>query len=139
MFNDDTQEEEVIEEETEEVEQEESEEEEDTTDWKAVALEEKARREKAEETIIKAKQKPKAPAVANASGLSANDLIALTKANLEEVDLEDVLDYANYKKIPVAEALKSSVLKATLAENAEKRKSSTAINNGTGRRATTGT
>lgn len=144
MFNDDTTEEEV-EETTEEEEvgyvetEPAEEEEEDTTDWKAVALEEKAKREKAEQTIIKAKQKPKAPAVANASGLSATDLIALTKANLEETDLDDVLDYASYKKITVAEALRSSVVKATLAENAEKRKSSIAVNNGSGRRATNGT
>lgn len=134
MFNDDTTEDEVIEETEVEQEEEVTEEEEDTTDWKAVALEEKAKREKAEQTIIKAKQKPKVQS--NDSGLSASDIIALSKANIEAEDLDEVLDWATYKKIPIVEALKSTALKATLAEKAEIRASANAVNTGSTRRAT---
>jgi hypothetical protein len=139
MFNDDT-EEEVIEEDYTEVEevQEETEEEEDTTDWKAVAAEEKAKREKAEQTIIKAKQKPKVESVTT-NGLSTSDIIALTRANIADEDIEEVLDYAKYRKISVAEALKSSVVKATLSEKSEERKSAQAVHTGGGTRRAGGT
>jgi len=46
-----------------------------------------------------------------------------------------VLDYAAYKKLPIHEVLKSSVLKATLTEKAELRKSAQAVNTGSTRRA----
>lgn len=130
MFEDDTQE--VIEEEVIEVEEEETEEEEDTTDWKAVATEEKAKREKAEQTIIKAKQKPKTESTSN--GLSTLDIIALTRANIADEDIDEVLDWANHKKISVAEALKSTVIKATISERAEERKSAQAVHSGGGTR-----
>ncbi len=109
----------------------EQEEEVEQIDWEA-------RAKKAEQAIIKAKAKhsdtPK-----NQSGLSTFDMLALQKANIEtEEDLDEVTDYANYKKISVAEALKSTFLKATLAEKAEQRTSAMAVNTGTGRRAASG-
>ena len=117
--------------------------EDDGTDWKAKAIEERnlrkeeeARRKKAEETIEKAKNRAKKPE-ATVTGLSATDIIALTKANIEAEDIEDVLDYAKYKNVSVVEALKSSVVKATLTEKAELRKSVEAISTGSGRRAGT--
>lgn len=123
MFNDDTQEEVVVEEA--EVEEEVEVEEEDTTDWKAIALEEKAKREKAEQTIIKNKQKPKV--VAAEHGLSTTDIIALSKADIQEEDLDEVLDFAKRKEITVREALKHPVLKATLQVLGEERKSAEAV------------
>lgn len=111
---------------------EETTEEEEAIDWKARAL-------KAEQTIIKAKAKPqkeaKPEATLDASKVSTRDLIAITKANIDEDDIDEVVEYANYKKISIADALKSSVIKATLAENAELRKSAQAVNVGTTRRA----
>lgn len=102
--------------------------EEEQVDWEAKArkAEElannyKIRAEKAEK---KAKEQP-AP-VATGS-LTPAEIIALSKANIEADDIDTVLDYAKYKNISVADALKSSVVKATLAEAAEVRKSSQAV------------
>ncbi len=69
--------------------------------------------------------------------LSAADIVAITKANIEPEDIEDVLEYARFKKIPLHEAIKSSVVKATLAEKAEHRKSAAALSTGPARRGTT--
>ncbi len=89
----------------------------------------KVRAEKAE------KGKPKTAAPKQDSSLSTKDILALSKAQIEDEDLDEVLDYAAYKKLPIHEALKSSVLKATLAEKAELRKSAQAVNTGATRRA----
>jgi len=62
-------------------------------------------------------------------------MLALQKADIEtEEDLDEVVRWADYNKISVSEALKSNILKATLAEKAEERKSAMAVNTGTGRR-----
>lgn len=109
----------------------ESPQEEEKIDWEA-------RAKKAEAAIIKAKQKPKVEAKRAEADtkLSAFDLLALQKANIEtEEDLDEVVRWADYNKISVAEALKSNILKATLAEKAEERKSALAVNTGSGRRA----
>lgn len=81
-----------------------------------------------------AKTEKKAPA-AQANGLSTSDIIALTRANIEDEDIDEVLDYAKYRKISVAEALKSNVVKATLSEKTEERKSAQAVHTTGGRRA----
>ena len=85
----------------------------------------KIRAEKAE---AKAKEAPKA------QELSAVDILAVSKANIEPEDLGDVVDYAKYKGISIAEALRSPVVKATLAEKEELRKSAAAVNTGAVRR-----
>lgn len=138
MDNYDT-EDEVIEEaeETEEVEilpqeediEEEAEPEEEAIDWKARAM-------KAEQAIIKAKAKPARPVSKSDSKLSTFDMLALQKANIEtEEDLDEVTRWADYNKITVADALKSTILKTVLSEKAEQRKSAMAVNIGSGRRA----
>jgi poly-gamma-glutamate capsule biosynthesis protein CapA/YwtB (metallophosphatase superfamily) len=53
--------------------------------------------------------------------LSHIDIIALTKADVAEDDIQEVLDYAEYKKISVKEALNSTVIKSLLAEKKEER------------------
>lgn len=123
--------------ETPEEEVEETVEETEETDEEAEEIDWKARAEKAEATIIKAKAKPKtefkAPKIEGK--LSTFDMLALQKANLEtEEDLDEVVRWADYNKISVAEALKSSILKATLSEKAQERTSAMAVNTGTGRR-----
>ena len=123
-----TPEEEVVEVELEEVEEEEVEE----IDWEA-------RAKKAEATIIKAKDKQKAPkdeAPKTDSKMSIFDQKAIFNADIDtQEDLDEVMDYADRKGISVAEALQSTVIKATLAESAEIRNSAKAVNTGAGRRA----
>jgi len=118
--------------EVEETEEAETETEEEAIDWEA-------RAKKAEAAIIKAKQKqPKAEKTAEArsdSKLSIFDQKALFNADIDtQEDLDEILDYADRKGISIAQALESTVIKATLAENAQIRKSAMAVNTGTGRR-----
>lgn len=89
----------------------------------------KVRAEKAE------KGKKAAP---QADGLTTSDILAITRAQINEEDLDEVLEYAKFKKTSVSEALKSSILRATLAEKAEERTSAQAVNTGGGRRANNG-
>lgn len=97
-----------------------------------------ARLKKAE-AELKAKPKTEVQAPKVDAKLSTFDMLALQKANIEtEEDLNEVVRWADYNKIPVAEALKSNILKATLAEKAEIRNSALAVNTGTGRRANAG-
>lgn len=60
------------------------------------------------------------------NNLSTKDTIAIMNAKVHEEDIDEVVEYATFKKISVADALKSSVVKATLAERAEARKSAEA-------------
>ena len=127
--------EEVEVEEVEDTDTETEEEEVEEIDWEA-------RAKKAEATIIKAKDKNKAPkadkvdAPKTDSKLSIFDQKAIFNADIEtQEDLDEIIDYAERKNISVADALKSTVIKATLNENAEIRNSANAVNTGTGRRA----
>lgn len=70
------------------------------------------------------------------STLTVKDGFALAKANVNDEDIDDVLEYANFKKISVADALKSSVVKSLLAEKEEFRTSQQASTSSTTRRAT---
>jgi len=96
---------------------------------KEIAENQKKRAEKAE-----AKAKESREVVRPSNELSAVDILAVSKAGIEPEDLSEVLEYAKFKGIPVHEALKSSVVKATLAERQELRKSAEATNTGTARR-----
>lgn len=87
----------------------------------------KVRAEKAEKGK-KVEVKP-AP-ISKEQSLSTKDVIALAKADIDDDDVEEVLEYARFKKIPVSEALKSSVVKATLAERVEMRKTAQATHTG---------
>ena len=86
----------------------------------------KTRAEKAEAELKKAK--PPVDKEDSDVSLSTKDFYALNKANVPEEDVDDVLEYAKFKNIPVADALKSSVVKATLAEKAEVRRTAQATN-----------
>lgn len=86
----------------------------------------KTRAEKAEAELKKVK--PPVEKKADDASLSTKDFYALNKANVPEEDVDDVLEYARFKNIPVADALKSSVVKATLAEKAEVRRTAQATN-----------
>jgi hypothetical protein len=92
----------------------------------------KIRAEKAEKRTEKTEVSKVAPK--KQSDLSTSDIIAISKANIEAEDVEDVLDYAKFKGISVMEALKSPVVKATLSQKDELRKTAQATNTGTSRR-----
>lgn len=111
---------------------------EDEFDWKAEALKQKQIAENQRIRAEKAEKKPEREvskvAPKKQSDLSAVDIIAISKANIEAEDVEDVIDYAKYKGISVVEALKSSVIKATLSQKEELRKTAQATSTGTSRR-----
>lgn len=66
--------------------------------------------------------------------LSLKDTITLSKSNVHEDDIDEVIEYAKFKNIPIQDALKSTVVRATLAEKEEFRKSAQATTTGTARR-----
>lgn len=66
--------------------------------------------------------------------LSTRDTLAILKAGVHEDDLDEVLDFAAYKKISVAEALKSSTVRTLLSEKTEHRNTAAATSTGTQRR-----
>ena len=102
---------------------------------KQIAENQKVRAEKAE-----AKLKNNAPTgrgeTSKTDTLSPMDLIAITKANLDEEALKEAMDYAKYKKISVAEAIKSPAVKATIQLIEENKRVSEASNTGSARRGT---
>lgn len=114
--------------------------EESTIDWRAEALKAKELADnykiRAEKAERKTKEAPVVKTQESNGNLSPIDIFALTKANIEAEDLEEVLDYAKYKGISVAEAIKSPVVKATLAERAEQRNVALATNTGASKRTT---
>lgn len=83
----------------------------------------KARAEKAEGELKKLKPTEKK---SEENNLSMRDAIVLAKADIPEEDIDEVTDYARFKGITIAEALKSGVVKATLSEKAEARKTAQA-------------
>jgi hypothetical protein len=70
----------------------------------------------------------KAETPATPSSLASKDLIALMNAKVHEDDISEVEDYAKYRGISIAEALKSSVVKTLLSERAEQRNTAIATN-----------
>lgn len=102
---------------------------------------ERAKKAEAEAKALKAK-KPKEPTdeqkpVEKQTGITPIDTIALMTAKVtEQEDIEFVAEYAQFKGISVAEALKSSVVKTEMADRQEKRATAEATNTGTARRGT---
>ena len=86
----------------------------------------KTRAEKAEADLKKIK--PPVDNKKDESSMSTKDFYALNKANVPEEDVDDVLEYAKFKGISVQDALASSVVKATLAEKSEVRRTAQATN-----------
>lgn len=92
----------------------------------------KIRAEKAERASKSSKEE--APRKSNNGDLTTKDLYALMEAKVPQDDIEEVAEYAKLKKISIAEALKSNVVKSILNDNAEKRTSASVANTGTTRR-----
>lgn len=92
----------------------------------------KIRAEKAEAKLKEPKEEKKEVIAPKTNdSLSQTDLIAILKADVAEEDIEEVVSYASLKKISVADALKSNVIKTILSEKAEQRATAnaTATNN----------
>lgn len=66
--------------------------------------------------------------------MSQTDMIAIVRANVPDEDITEVVEYATFKKISVAEALKTSFIKGILEEKAENRRVEEGTNTGTNKR-----
>lgn len=114
----------------------------DTTDWKAEAeknrkaYEDQKKRAEIAESKVKQPKTEVRQAHKEESGLSTIDTIAIVRANIDTEDIDEVTNFARYQKISVSDALKSSALKAILAEKKEKRTVAQASHSGTARRST---
>lgn len=92
----------------------------------------KIRAEKAEKKTERSETPKVAPK--KSSELSTLDIIAISKANIDTDDVEEVVEYARFKGISVAEALKSNVIQTTLSQKEEMRKTAQATSTGQTRR-----
>jgi hypothetical protein len=85
-------------------------------------------REKAQKKVT---VKPEAQA--KSDNLSSKDLIALMNNKVHEDDVQEVVDFAKFKGLSVAEAIKHSTMRTVLAENSEKRNTAEATHTGRSR------
>ena len=83
--------------------------------------------EKKQEKVVPSKE---------SSELTPKDVYALMNAKVAEEDIEQVAEYAKFKKISVAEALKSTVVKSMLEESVEQRTTANATQTRGGARGT---
>jgi hypothetical protein len=105
---------------------------------------ERTKKAEAEAKLLKAerlkkeeKAKVEAKPAEKQDGLTSMDAILLMGAKVtEKEDIELVAEYAKFKGVSIADALKSSIVKAELAEKAEVRATAAATNTGTARRGT---
>lgn len=87
----------------------------------------KIRAEKAEKEAKALKDDPRLKGEAGKdSELSTKDVLALAKSNVHNDDLEEVLNFAKFKKISVADALKSDYVKTFTSQKEEERKTAEA-------------
>lgn len=107
---------------------------EEAFDWKAEAEKNKQiaenQRIRAEKAESDAKKRTETQEPKTDTGISSRDTIALINAKVHEDDVDDVVDYAKYKKISIADALKSGVIRASLSEKNELRNTANATNTG---------
>jgi hypothetical protein len=73
------------------------------------------------------------------TGMSTQDTIAIVRADVHTDDIPEVEDYAKYKKVTVAEALKTPFIKTLLEERKEQRAVAEATNVKTTKRGTSKT
>ncbi len=67
-------------------------------------------------------------------GMTPADVFVLVKANVPEEDIEDVTEYATFKKISIKEALQTNFVKSLLSDKAEERATAEATHTGSARR-----
>lgn len=102
-----------------------------------------ARAKKAEGFVIKdgkwvkkeTPAKPKPESDQDQGDLTSRDVLALTNAKVTvEEDINEVVEYAKFKKISVAKALGTTYIQDTLKKRSEERATAEATNTGGGRR-----
>lgn len=101
-----------------------------------LANNQKIRAEKAERLAKLKGEQPKTEAKIYQGDLTAKDTIAIMEAKVSSDDIDDVVEYAKFKKISIPEALKSNVVKTMLAEKVEMRNTASAANVGSSKRTT---
>ncbi len=106
---------------------------EEEKDYKSLYENQKIRAEKVEKELKGFKSKEEVKEEVKTEGLSQRDFLTIAKADVHEDDLDDVLDYAKFKKIDVKEALASGVIKSLLAERKETRRTAEATSTGSKR------
>jgi hypothetical protein len=95
-------------------------------------------RTKKAEAEVKALKKPQPHTPVSepsANALSPKEIALLGK--IHEDDMDEVIDHANYKKIPIGEVLKSPYIQSFLKDREEERKSAQVANTGGSRRSST--
>lgn len=109
-----------------------------TKDFKALYQKEKERAEnlkvRAEKAEKKAKVKPEPRLEQTTQNLSSKDILALSKSDIHEEDIDEVIEYAKFKKISVTEALGSDVVKTILSNKSEFRKTAEMTNTGSAKK-----
>lgn len=93
----------------------------------------KIRAEKAER-LAKEKSEATPKASPAAGDISSKDLYALMESKVPQEDIDDVREYAQLKKISIAEALKAPLVKSLLSDKAEQRNVASAANVGNSKR-----
>ena len=89
----------------------------------------KAERLKAEEKAKAEKPKP----TEKQDGLTPMDVMVLTKADVHEDDIEEVINYAKFKGVDVKTALKDKTMQTILRDKTEQRSTAEATNTFTAR------
>ena len=101
-----------------------------------IARNQKIRAEKAEQELKKVAKPATAPEeVKPSENLSSLDLYALMEAKVPREDVEEVMKAAKVLNIPIADALKSPIVKGILSTKEEERKTAEVTNSGASRRA----
>lgn len=83
---------------------------------------EKANKTKDEKSEVKSQSKPEAESVS----ISAKDALLMAKFDIDIEDVDEVVDFANYRKVSIAEALKNPTLKAIIKDRQEERQTAAA-------------
>lgn len=92
----------------------------------------KVRAEKAEKKLKESEKPAEKPS--QDDSLSTKDVLALAKSTIHDDDVEEVINYAKFKGISVAEALKSDYVKTYSSNREEERKTAAATQTKGGQR-----
>lgn len=122
-----TQEEEETTDEEEEEEQDEPDDEEEEIDVEALKKENETLKKQKDHWRSKAKGS-KAVKEEQQTDISSKDMYVLMKAEVHEDDIDDVVEYAKFKKLTIAEAMKTSTVRNILKDADELRATSKATN-----------
>lgn len=87
-----------------------------------------------EQRAIKAEKRANQKPPTTAEQLNSKDLVAIMNAKVPEDDIDEVVEYAKYKKVSISEVLKDPIMKSTLDLRAEERNTAASANTSSARR-----